>query len=50
VSLARAALGYEPRVDLEDGMEELAEWLEGEVATDRVDVATAELDRRGLTV
>jgi dTDP-L-rhamnose 4-epimerase len=50
VSLAREALGYEPSVGLEDGMRELAEWLEGEVATDRVDDAHAELDRRGLTV
>ena len=50
VSLAREALGYEPRVELEDGMDELAGWLEGEVATDRVDDANAELTRRGLTV
>jgi dTDP-L-rhamnose 4-epimerase len=50
VSLAREALGYEPSVELEHGMDELAQWLEGEVATDRVDDANAELTRRGLTV
>jgi dTDP-L-rhamnose 4-epimerase len=50
VSLAREVIGYEPEVELADGMDELAGWLEGEVATDRVDDATAELDRRGLTV
>ena len=50
VALARGVLGYEPQVALEDGMEELAGWLEGEVATDRVDDATAELAARGLTV
>jgi len=27
----------------------MAEWLEGQVATDRVDDATAELNARGLT-
>ena len=30
------------------GLAELAEWLAGEVAVDRVDEATAELARRGL--
>jgi dTDP-L-rhamnose 4-epimerase len=50
VALADEALGYRPDVALEDGMQELAEWLEGEVATDRVDTATAELAARGLTV
>jgi dTDP-L-rhamnose 4-epimerase len=50
ISLARAALGYEPRVNLEDGLEELAGWLEGQPATDRVDEASAELAVRGLTV
>jgi dTDP-L-rhamnose 4-epimerase len=50
ISLARAALGYEPKVKLENGLEELAAWLEGQVATDRVDQASAELAARGLTV
>jgi dTDP-L-rhamnose 4-epimerase len=48
ISLARQALGYEPQVALEDGMTEIAAWLEGRVAHDRVDAATDELARRGL--
>jgi dTDP-L-rhamnose 4-epimerase len=50
ISRARATLGYEPKVDLEEGLEELAGWLEGQVATDRVEEASAELAARGLTV
>jgi dTDP-L-rhamnose 4-epimerase len=49
VSLAREALGFEPQVTLEAGIAELAEWLAGQTAVDRVDEATAELARRGLT-
>jgi len=50
ISLAREVLGYEPRVSLEDGLVELAEWLEGQTAFDRVAEARAELAARGLTV
>ena len=50
ISLARATLGYEPRIQLEDGLEELAGWLEGQAVTDRVEEASAELAARGLTV
>jgi dTDP-L-rhamnose 4-epimerase len=50
ISLARSALEYEPRVNLEDGLEELAGWLEGQQATDRVEEASAQLAARGLTV
>jgi len=49
VSLARETLGFEPQVSLADGIAELAEWLAGQSAVDRVDEATAELARRGLT-
>ena len=49
ISLAHEALGFEPQVELDDGLAQLAEWLEGQVATDRVDDATAELNARGLT-
>jgi dTDP-L-rhamnose 4-epimerase len=48
VTLAHEALGFEPREDFAAGLEELAGWLAGEVAIDRVDEATAELARRGL--
>ena len=50
ITRAREALGYEPRVSLDDGLAELAGWLESQVATDRVDEARAELAARGLTV
>jgi dTDP-L-rhamnose 4-epimerase len=50
VSLARELLGFEARIELGDGMAELAEWLEGQVAVDHVDAATHELAARGLTV
>ena len=49
VSRAREALGFEAEVPFEQGLAELAEWLEGQPATDRFDEAAAELDRRGLT-
>jgi dTDP-L-rhamnose 4-epimerase len=49
-SRARAVLGYEPRVGLEEGLAELAEWLEGQVALDRAVQARNELAARGLVV
>jgi dTDP-L-rhamnose 4-epimerase len=48
ITLARRLLGYEPAVALEEGMVELAQWLETQTAVDRVDDATAELVSRGL--
>jgi dTDP-L-rhamnose 4-epimerase len=50
IGQARATLGYEPQMGLKEGLEELASWLEGQVATDRVEEASAELAARGLTV
>jgi dTDP-L-rhamnose 4-epimerase len=50
IGRARELLGFEPQVELEDGMRELAEWLEGEVADDRVETAAQELASRGLTL
>jgi len=50
ITRARRVLGYEPRVPLEDGIVELAEWLGGQVAHDRVEEASAQLAARGLTV
>jgi len=50
ISLARTVLGYAPRVPLEQGMVELASWLKGQVAEDRVEEARAELAAKGLTV
>jgi dTDP-L-rhamnose 4-epimerase len=50
ISLAREVLGYEPRVMLEDGLIELAAWLESQVAQDRVAEARQELAARGLAI
>lgn len=50
ISLAREVLGYVPRVRFHEGLGELAEWLKGQVATDRVAEARRELEARGLTV
>ena len=50
ISLAREVLRYEPQVSLEDGLREIASWLEGQVADDHVARAGAELAQRGLTV
>jgi dTDP-L-rhamnose 4-epimerase len=50
ITLARRVLGYEPKVTLEDGLEELAGWLEGQVAEDHVAKARQELDARGLAL
>jgi dTDP-L-rhamnose 4-epimerase len=49
ITLARELLGFEPRVELERGMTELAEWLEGQVVEDRVERASDELGARGLS-
>lgn len=50
ISLAKSALGWEPAVTLEQGLEDLAEWLEGQTAVDRGMEARAELAARGLMV
>ena len=50
ISKAHNILGYSPQVSLEEGMKELAEWLESQLAVDHVDKAKAELTSRGLTV
>jgi dTDP-L-rhamnose 4-epimerase len=50
ITRARALLGFEPSVQFDRGLTELAEWLAGESAEDRVQQAQNELDARGLTV
>jgi dTDP-L-rhamnose 4-epimerase len=50
IGLAQRVLGYTPRVTLEDGVGEVADWVLGQVATDRVSHASAELAARGLTL
>ena len=48
VSLARETLGYDPAEDFAAGLAELAEWVAGETAEDRVAEARRELEARGL--
>jgi dTDP-L-rhamnose 4-epimerase len=50
IAKAEQVLGYRPQVTLDDGMGELAAWLAGQAAVDRVAQASAELSARGLTV
>ncbi len=50
ISKARDILGYQPQQSLEEGLAELAEWLEGQTAVDKVKEASNELAVRGLTV
>lgn len=49
VAKARRLLGFTPSVSLQEGLTELAGWLEGQVADDLVDRARGELRARGLT-
>ena len=48
ISRARALLGYEPRVTLEQGIPELLGWVREQKAEDSVARATAELETRQL--
>jgi dTDP-L-rhamnose 4-epimerase len=50
ITRARELLGYEPKVGFEEGLAELAAWLEGQEAVDSVEKAREELASRGLTV
>ncbi|HET8548733.1 MAG TPA: NAD-dependent epimerase/dehydratase family protein [Bryobacteraceae bacterium] len=50
ITLAQRVLGYEPAVSLDRGLKDLAGWLEGQIAYDRVAESRAELAARGLMV
>lgn len=50
ISAAETILGYQPKVTFDHGLEELAEWLERQIAVDLVPHAHAELTMRGLTL
>lgn len=50
ISSAKKLLGYEPGWDLEDGLVDLAAWLEGQIAHDHFSKMTEELALRGLVV
>ena len=47
-TLARETLGFTAREDFADRIAELAEWVAGQTAEDRVSKARGELDARGL--
>jgi dTDP-L-rhamnose 4-epimerase len=49
ISKARELLGFEAEVRFKDGMGGLVDWIREQEAIDRVDLARAELERRGLT-
>ena len=48
ITRARECVGYEPRVELEEGIAELVDWLADQQADDRVEAAHGELEARGL--
>jgi dTDP-L-rhamnose 4-epimerase len=50
IGKAQRLLGYRPEVSFEQGLADIASWIQGEVADDRVEQAAAELSARGLTV
>lgn len=50
ITRAREVLGYEPRISLEHGLAELAEWLRGQIPVDRLEEASVKLDSLRLTV
>lgn len=50
ISLARNVLGFEPSVRFEDGLSELANWLDSQTAFDRINEANNELMSRGLVI
>jgi dTDP-L-rhamnose 4-epimerase len=50
ISKSKTLPAYEPQTYLEDGLAELADWLSGQIAVDRVEQAASELERRGLTL
>ncbi len=50
IGKAQRVLGFSPQVTLDEGMAELAAWLESQAAVDRVAQASAELTARGLTL
>jgi dTDP-L-rhamnose 4-epimerase len=50
ITAAERLLGYRPYVGLDEGLTELAAWLEQESAIDRVSEARDELAARGLTL
>lgn len=49
ISAMRELLGFEPKMTLESGMEDLLDWLQGQTAEDHTRQAQSELARNNLT-
>jgi len=47
---ARRLLGFEPRISLEDGLEDLLTWVQGQTAVDRFSQVEKELSTKSLVV
>ena len=50
IGKARRILGFQPEISFQKGLIDLAEWLQGQIAHDRVQESRAELAKRGLMV
>lgn len=50
IGLARRVLGYQPRIEFDGALAELADWLATQNAVDHVDAMRAELASRGLAL
>jgi dTDP-L-rhamnose 4-epimerase len=48
ISRIREALGFEPKVSLDQGIKELVEWVEGQEAVDEFEKASRELEDKGM--
>ena len=48
IEKSRSLLKFEPRVTFDEGLDELADYLAGQIAEDRAEKATEELLKRGL--
>lgn len=48
MTLAEEVLGFRPRIEFEDGLAELVDWVAAQTAQDRVEEAARELRQRGL--
>ena len=50
IGRARRVLGFQPAIDFDEGLGDLAQWLTTQQAVDRVDTMHAELTSRGLSL
>lgn len=50
INKTEEVIGFRPQVDIESGIVNLAEWLETQVADDKVSSMKKELEKRGLTL